>query len=221
MITKERIDTHNLQEIDRLIYRGDYTIDEICDQLDVIFFTADSDGKMFYLNAACASWLNRERSNIGNKRVSFSQYLEVSAPRKLDQKHAGKDSAINYHLHKVWFPAYLDYRLCLITNLSMTGSDLVLYSMMPLQDWEHLNRRLLDLVKEEDFINGHQHYYELLTKREKEVVQHISDGYTTLEISEILSISRHTVEQHRKNIKRKLKAKTIAKIVRYGRIFSR
>lgn len=221
MITKERIDTHNLIEIERLIYEGDYTISEIGDQLNMIFFTTDPEGHMTYHNKACSAWLNKEKSSDKETKVTLSQYLDDTVDKMYGVSEPREGNTVNYHLHKVWFPNYLDYRLCMITHVSMTNSDLILYSMVPLQDWEHLNSRLLDLVQEEDFIKEHQQYYKLLTKREKEVVRQISDGLSTREISDQLSISKHTVEQHRKNIKRKLKANTIAKIVKYGRVFSR
>ncbi len=47
----------------------------------------------------------------------------------------------------------------------------------------------------------------LLTKREKQILYHIAQKKTTIEISEELGISAATVETHRKNMHRKLKLK--------------
>ncbi len=47
----------------------------------------------------------------------------------------------------------------------------------------------------------------LLTKREKQILYHIAQKKTTVEISEELGISTATVETHRKNMHRKLKLK--------------
>lgn len=47
----------------------------------------------------------------------------------------------------------------------------------------------------------------LLTKREKQILYHIAQRKTTVEISEELGISVKTVETHRKNMHRKLKLK--------------
>ncbi|MEL7148563.1 MAG: LuxR C-terminal-related transcriptional regulator [Bacteroidota bacterium] len=214
MITKERIDTHNLFEIDRLIYEGNHTIAEIGEQLNLIFFTTDADGQMTYSNTACQQWLSLENGRSGE--IHLEQYLDTDQQFTTESK---SDNAVMIHLTKVWFPNYLDYRLCLLSHIAMSNGDAIMYSMVPLMEWEHLNSRLSELVKEEDFIKEHRQYYNLLTKREKEVVRYIADGYSTLEISDELSISKHTVEQHRKNIKKKLKAGTIATIVKYGRVF--
>ena len=49
--------------------------------------------------------------------------------------------------------------------------------------------------------------YELLTTREREILQLIGGGLTMSEISESLSISIRTVEKHRSNLMQKLKVK--------------
>ena len=47
----------------------------------------------------------------------------------------------------------------------------------------------------------------ILTNREKEVIKHVVDGLTSLEIADILFISARTVDTHRSNIMKKLKVK--------------
>lgn len=55
---------------------------------------------------------------------------------------------------------------------------------------------------------------EKLTSREIEVLELIWKGLTTDDISSNLNISTHTIENHRKNIKRKLKQETPVGILR-------
>ncbi len=55
-----------------------------------------------------------------------------------------------------------------------------------------------------------------LTRRETEVLRLIAMEYTGKEIAEQLHISINTVETHRKNLLRKLKAKNTAGLVRYA-----
>lgn len=56
----------------------------------------------------------------------------------------------------------------------------------------------------------------VLTERETEIVKMIGRGETTTRISEILNLSKHTVNTHRKNILRKLDLKTPAQVVTYA-----
>jgi DNA-binding NarL/FixJ family response regulator len=57
---------------------------------------------------------------------------------------------------------------------------------------------------------------EILTKREKEVLALIAQGKTNRTISEELCISPHTVENHRGNLLKKLKAKNAVSLIRYA-----
>jgi len=56
----------------------------------------------------------------------------------------------------------------------------------------------------------------ILTKREIEIVQLVCDGFTTAQIAEELSLSKHTINTHRKNIMGKLHFKTPAELIRYA-----
>ncbi|MEM1326396.1 MAG: response regulator transcription factor [Bacteroidota bacterium] len=55
-----------------------------------------------------------------------------------------------------------------------------------------------------------------LSKREKEILMLISQGYTSIGISETLFISKHTVETHRKNILRKLNFNSSTELVKFA-----
>lgn len=57
---------------------------------------------------------------------------------------------------------------------------------------------------------------DLLTKREKEIIGLIAKEKTNSQIAEVLFISEHTVESHRKNIFRKTKAKSIVGLINYA-----
>ncbi len=52
-----------------------------------------------------------------------------------------------------------------------------------------------------------------LTKRETEILKLIANGTTTPHIAELLFLSKFTVENHRKNILQKLKAKNVAELI--------
>ncbi len=58
--------------------------------------------------------------------------------------------------------------------------------------------------------------FAMLTKREREILQYIAEGYTSPQIAEVLFISRKTVENHRANIMEKLNIHDTAGLVRYA-----
>jgi DNA-binding NarL/FixJ family response regulator len=73
----------------------------------------------------------------------------------------------------------------------------------------------------EDYIRklqqeGLQDSYELLTDREKEVLQLLAEGKSNKEVAGILGLSLHTVESHRTNFMQKLGLHNTAEIVIYA-----
>jgi two-component system response regulator NreC len=58
--------------------------------------------------------------------------------------------------------------------------------------------------------------FDLLTDREREVLQLIAEGYTNREVAKALFISVKTVEAHRAHIMAKLNIHDVAKLVKYA-----
>lgn len=73
---------------------------------------------------------------------------------------------------------------------------------------------------DEDFVPEEYDYNELFTPREKEILSNISKGKTFGEIAEILNLSPHTINTHKRNILQKTDCKNttelIARCVRLG-----
>ena len=57
---------------------------------------------------------------------------------------------------------------------------------------------------------------EVLTSREKEILQQVAEGKTSQQIAEQLFISKSTVNKHRENIMTKLKIHDIVGLIRYA-----
>lgn len=55
-----------------------------------------------------------------------------------------------------------------------------------------------------------------LTRREREVLQAISEGMSVREIADSLHISPKTVETHRRNIMERLNIRSVAGLTRYA-----
>ena len=73
----------------------------------------------------------------------------------------------------------------------------------------------------EDYIReirqrGVEDSYELLSPREREIVQLMAEGKTTKEIAAGLSLSAYTVDTHRSNIMRKLNVNSLAELILYA-----
>ncbi len=81
--------------------------------------------------------------------------------------------------------------------------------------------RKISRLLREDYVSqlrsrGLEDSYELLTDREREVLQLIAEGRTNKEIAAILSISLTTVETHRTHILQKLDLHSVPELILYA-----
>lgn len=63
---------------------------------------------------------------------------------------------------------------------------------------------------------GAEDSYELLTARERELLQLLAEGKTTKEIASYLQLSPYTVDTHRSNLMRKLNVNSLAELILYA-----
>jgi DNA-binding NarL/FixJ family response regulator len=63
---------------------------------------------------------------------------------------------------------------------------------------------------------GLEDSYNLLTDREKEVLQLLAEGKSNKEVAALLNLSPYTVETHRNNMMQKLNLHNTAEIVLYA-----
>jgi DNA-binding NarL/FixJ family response regulator len=73
----------------------------------------------------------------------------------------------------------------------------------------------------EDYVRQLQHKglqdsYELLTQREKEILQLLAEGRSNKEVATVLNVSPYTVETHRTHLMQKLNLHNTAEIVLYA-----
>ena len=79
----------------------------------------------------------------------------------------------------------------------------------------YLEKRLPKDIKKW-YDNEHNYDVKILTRREKEILQLITKGRTTIQIAQQLELSRFTIDTHRKNIHQKLGIKTNTGLVNYA-----
>lgn len=82
-----------------------------------------------------------------------------------------------------------------------------------------LKHKLKRIQKQEHFRRSHAKRFAALTKREVEITMLVANDFNNPQIAEMLFISRFTVEQHRKNINRKLCINSYAQLYQYALAF--
>lgn len=87
------------------------------------------------------------------------------------------------------------------------------------RDRNYLSQKISDIVLQEISdvkLDSKEIGVEVLTNRESEVLQLISDGNSTKRIAEVLFISPKTVESHRANIMKKLSIHNLPELTKYA-----
>jgi len=69
------------------------------------------------------------------------------------------------------------------------------------------------IAQKSDIIRRKPELKVLLTKREKQVLQYLANGYTNIEIGRIIFLSQSTVHTYRKNLLRKFNARNSCHLI--------
>lgn len=83
----------------------------------------------------------------------------------------------------------------------------------------YLSPRITDIVVKEYLHNlprTDSTAFNILTQREREVLQHLAEGKTTKQIASTLNLSVKTVETHRQQIMEKLQIRSVAELTKYA-----
>ena len=79
-----------------------------------------------------------------------------------------------------------------------------------------ISRMLLDDYVRQLSHKGVEDSYDLLTSREKELLQLLAEGKTNKEVASLLNLSLHTVETHRGHILQKLNLHSVPELILYA-----
>ena len=82
-----------------------------------------------------------------------------------------------------------------------------------------ISKKMKTIVGQQEFFRDNFQRFNTLTPREKEILTLLAEGNNNPDIADLLFISRRTVEQHRKNLNRKLEIDSFVDIVKYAHAF--
>ncbi|OJJ17624.1 hypothetical protein BKI52_27570 [marine bacterium AO1-C] len=100
---------------------------------------------------------------------------------------------------------------------SQTNNLMSIY--LPIVNFGEMSFKFLRLLEENLYIKANYYRFAQLTNREKEIITLLALGFQNNEIADQLFISKSTVEQHRKNLKRKLEIKRFVDLIRFAQAF--
>ena len=86
----------------------------------------------------------------------------------------------------------------------------------PLNILNDFNERIEKILNDNLFFKANLSKYNLLTQREKDVINELVKGKTQKEIAKKLNLSEYTIKTHRQNIYRKLKISNIVELIQFA-----
>lgn len=159
--------------------------------------------------------------NIVIMDVGMPQLNGIDATEQIVRKNSGVDIIIlSVHADEAYIIRALSVGAKGYLLKDSAEEDLVRAVRSVSQGRPFFSPRIMQTLLEE-YIHqlkqkGLQDSYDLLTEREKEVLQLISEGKSNKEVAQILKLSAHTVETHRTNLMQKLGLHNTAEIVLYA-----
>jgi LuxR family transcriptional regulator len=95
----------------------------------------------------------------------------------------------------------------------------LMHIAIEVNDCTYAARKANYICEQDQFVRKNFARFNSLSKREKEIIKLIVDGNSSYNISSELFISVHTVNNHRKNIVRKLDVKCLSELIRFATAF--
>ena len=217
----------NLHVIDTWLNEDDVSISDVGDVLPYIFCITSADLELEYLNSSAFEWLcippdRWEEAKLFSKgfyRHRDALTLKIFLDNVGLQIDGMRSSDVLHDLQRMWFPESKELKLCMVSAKWSRTVHKYLILAQPLSEVHFLKQKISRLADEEVFYRNNYEKYRQLTEREKEVMSLLTKGYNNPEISKELAISRNTVEQHRKNINRKLATHSLVDLIKFAQAF--
>ncbi|MDB4286394.1 helix-turn-helix transcriptional regulator [bacterium] len=90
---------------------------------------------------------------------------------------------------------------------------------IPLPQMGQIAGKMEGLLEDNLFMKKNYQKFASLSKREMEIMKLVAKGLKRSEIADMLSISIHTYDTHRKNIRNKLELTSFSELIKYARAF--
>jgi DNA-binding CsgD family transcriptional regulator len=208
---------------ERMMVERDKSLEYVGGMSSEILQFSDNDFRFLYLNPQGREWFGVDSEKlIAMKNGSCDSFyhpdtLEYEIPKLKGYYKAGNSNKIYSNYQQLYHSQNQCYTICMVLTKKIQKG--FLSSIFPLEKMMDISVKVKRVITEEMFKRNHQKQYESLTNRETEVLRLLATGVNNPCIAEELFISRRTVEEHRKNINRKLEIRNLKDILEYAYAF--
>lgn len=217
--------SQTLNSFEQALSSKKMSLDEVGKISGEIFLHSDENFNLRYLNPTGCLWFGIDYEIAVGLGVDFfnkfyhpeTVELEFSNIKSFFNHHSPETVYANYQ--QVYHPEKDEFAICLVFVKKCRFTCGYLSLTLPVDNFKGLHRKIKRLITEEIFRSNHLADFKQLTDRELEILRMVALGKNNPEIANELFISRCTVEQHRKNMNRKLHVKGLKDIMDFAYAF--
>ena len=225
------INSQQVFTLERKIQKGEFSIDAVGDYLPGNVMVTDlSKLTTVYMNKRGCNILKHSVEEIAEKGPEYYQSFFV--PKEINliiqnffkmqqQQDSGatynfvqRVKAVDEDLYKWYFAST---KLLYTPNQAVSVKILLIVNEV--NSLGYVAKKINSVLEESDWMKKNFKKFCKLTMREKEIITLLVSGKNSSEISECFSISRLTVNTHRRNIAGKLEAKSFAELYKFAITF--
>lgn len=156
---------------------------------------------------------------LAAKQITFPGDFDKSIKLVNDHLMSEKQDLPVSFIQRLKIAGKQDFEGVFTVTKEMKGASELVSVGFKLSHLGVLGNKMHRVFEETLFVRKNYPKFKQLTLREKEIITLLALGYQNGEIAEQLFISKATVEQHRKNLKRKLEIKRFVELIRFAQAF--
>jgi len=223
----EVLDTQyqNLVKYDEMFSRKAVSLENVGQSVPYIFHLNDAEFNFLFINEKGCDWFGMSREMILRmgkefpKKFYHPDTIKVEFPKIKLLCKSPDCQTVYTNYQQIYCPCKKKYIPCLVFVKKAENLSGMLSITEPLGQGLSISKKIQRIISEELFKRNHVKNFEYLTLRESEILRLLAEGFNNPQISDQLYISRRTVEQHRKNINRKLNVRNYRDIMSYAYAF--
>lgn len=200
-------------------------VEELEDMLPCIFhFNNKSDIGMLHLDTVGLEYFDlspEEAAGGGTDFLETYAHPDIFklAPQLVNFYEQGDEHAVFSFFQRVRRNADKPFEWLFSTTKIYKKKNTLITLSSFVDKIDHIGHKLNRILDENEFMKKNFLKFAQLTVRERELIGLLAKGYNNPQIAEMLFISRNTVEQHRKNINRKLEIESFAQLLKFAQAF--
>ncbi|WP_069660959.1 response regulator transcription factor [Arcticibacter eurypsychrophilus] len=187
--------------------------------------------KNTYMNKYGCDYLRHSSEELQKMGVEYFdrffpiEEISILKPELIKFVMQGDENKVYSFFQRVRADANSDYKWYFTTSklypADVPGNPLKLVHIaVPADMCNLVGKKFTDLIEDDAFMRKNYHHFNLLSVREKEIIHLIVEGKSSFEIANQLFLSIHTINNHRKNILRKLEINCLSQLIKFAYAFN-